>query len=372
MVTVYDSEDRVAGTVLIEPAEQGAGPDAVPSFTVSDNAIHLSGIEGEATPSRTLTVTNNGGVPIRIDPDKVTLEGADASLFTMTQAGSVLLPGEEVTLTVSRKADAPGQRPLASRDEAYTDTLLIAPKTLDGEELSNAETGEPLTASIPLSLHLYPSFSLTPEGADPGQTVSLGEAMTGETFDPVTFTLKNNGTRTRDYDVRIVSYDDSLHTTAEHPDLVLDTEAAAGIRLAPGAKKTFTVSSDVLTDSCGTPNDKGELEIKGRLEVYAGNRLVTDPKDDNTATVAQAYLSGTVLPAEDRIRIKAIPGRYYDGTAQKPLPQVYAGTKKLTPQDYTVSYTANTNVGTATVTVKGKGNYTGTAPGTFRIRRRSG
>ncbi|MBR4530675.1 MAG: hypothetical protein IKO80_10425 [Lachnospiraceae bacterium] len=375
MVTVYDSEDRVARTVLIEPIDQETGTDAAPSFTVSANALSLSGVEGEATAPRTLTVTNNGGVPFRIDPADVTLEGADDSLFTVTQEGSVLLPGETLTLTVNRKPDAPGRPPLASRDEAYTATLLIAPQTLDREELSNAETGESLTASIPLTLHLYPAFSLTPEGAAPGQAVHLGEAMEGETLDPVTFTLKNNGTRTRDYDVRIVSYDkndSNLHTTAEHPDLILDTGAATGFRLAPGAKKTFTVSSGVLTESSGTPNAEGELEINGRLEVYAGDRSGgVSPVDDDTAVVKNVYLSGTVSAAPDGIRIKAIPDQYYSASPLKPVPQVYTGSKKLSAQDYTVTYTNNTNIGTATVTVKGKGNYAGTDSATFGIRPRS-
>ncbi len=360
ITTVYDSEDQIASTVLIEPTDQGTGTDTSPSFEVSANALSLSGVEGEVTAPRTLTVTNNGGVPFRIDPADVTLEGADDSLFTVTQEGSVLLPGESLTLTVSRKADAPGVRPLSGRDESYTDTLHFNLRTLSGEALTAPGTDEALTGSIPLSLYLAPAFTLTPEGADPAHAVSLGEAMAGETFDPVTFTLKNNGTRTRDFDLRLVAYEQG---NIAHPDLYLDGGAAAGIRLAPGAKKTFTVSSGVLADA-GT--------VTARLEIYAGERTATlTPAGDDAAVMKEVYLSGTVPAAPDGIRIKAIPDRYYDGTAQKPLPQVYAGTKKLTPQDYTVSYTANTNVGTATVTVKGKGNYSGTATGTFRILPRS-
>lgn len=48
----------------------------------------------------------------------------------------------------------------------------------------------------------------------------------------------------------------------------------------------------------------------------------------------------------------------YAGTAIKPDLEVYNGTNKLyLNKDYTVSYKNNTNVGTAFVTVKGKGNY---------------
>ena len=58
----------------------------------------------------------------------------------------------------------------------------------------------------------------------------------------------------------------------------------------------------------------------------------------------------------------------YDGIAKTPGVTVTDGGVLLTVNDdYTVSYTDNVNVGTATVTVTGKGNYAGTKTGTFEI-----
>ncbi len=58
----------------------------------------------------------------------------------------------------------------------------------------------------------------------------------------------------------------------------------------------------------------------------------------------------------------------YDGSAKKPTVTVKSGSTKLTEgTDYTVSYSNNTNVGTATVTITGKGNYTGSVKKTFTI-----
>lgn len=59
----------------------------------------------------------------------------------------------------------------------------------------------------------------------------------------------------------------------------------------------------------------------------------------------------------------------YDGTAKTPaVSSVTLGGKVLTANtDYTVSWSNNTNAGTATVSVTGKGNYTGTASKTFQI-----
>ena len=57
----------------------------------------------------------------------------------------------------------------------------------------------------------------------------------------------------------------------------------------------------------------------------------------------------------------------YNGKARKPAVTVKLGTKTLKSTDYTVKYADNIKVGTATVTVKGKGKYTGTVKKTFKI-----
>ncbi|MCD7765376.1 MAG: CAP domain-containing protein [Lachnospiraceae bacterium] len=62
----------------------------------------------------------------------------------------------------------------------------------------------------------------------------------------------------------------------------------------------------------------------------------------------------------------------YDGTAKKPSVTVTCGGRTLTAgTDYTTAYSNNTTPGTATVTVSGKGNYTGTVQKTFTINKAS-
>ena len=58
----------------------------------------------------------------------------------------------------------------------------------------------------------------------------------------------------------------------------------------------------------------------------------------------------------------------YNGKAKCPTPTVKIGNKTLVSgTDYTVAYKNNIKVGTATVIVTGKGNYTGTASAKFKI-----
>lgn len=62
----------------------------------------------------------------------------------------------------------------------------------------------------------------------------------------------------------------------------------------------------------------------------------------------------------------------YDGKAKTPNVTVKNDTATLVKDtDYTVEYSNNTNAGTATVTVKGIGNYTGTLTKTFTINKAS-
>ena len=77
-------------------------------------------------------------------------------------------------------------------------------------------------------------------------------------------------------------------------------------------------------------------------------------------TIAQAPISGAM--------IANIPSVTYDTKAHTPEVTVTFNGNKLTDADYTVSYSEDCiNAGTVTVTVTGKGNFTGTASKDFAI-----
>ena len=66
--------------------------------------------------------------------------------------------------------------------------------------------------------------------------------------------------------------------------------------------------------------------------------------------------------------VATVSNRTYTGSAIKPAPTVTLGGKTLKRgTDYTLSYANNTKVGTATITVTGKGNYKGSKKVTFKI-----
>lgn len=57
----------------------------------------------------------------------------------------------------------------------------------------------------------------------------------------------------------------------------------------------------------------------------------------------------------------------YNGKAQKPAVTVTLNGRTVSAQNYTVTYTGNTNIGTAKVTLKGKNNLSGSSSLTFSI-----
>ena len=69
------------------------------------------------------------------------------------------------------------------------------------------------------------------------------------------------------------------------------------------------------------------------------------------------------------VKSKGAPAyRYYTGKALRPPVSIAIGSKTLeSGKDYTLAYAGNKEVGVATITVKGRGNYTGTTSVTFNI-----
>ena len=92
-------------------------------------------------------------------------------------------------------------------------------------------------------------------------------------------------------------------------------------------------------------------------------------------TVCKKVLETAEIPALSRISISkasvtlSTSTYAYDGKAKTPSITVKVGEKTLKKDtDYTVSYSNNTKVGTAKVTITGKGNYTGSVSKTYSIK----
>jgi len=119
------------------------------------------------------------------------------------------------------------------------------------------------------------------------------------------------------------------------------TDANAQIQISMGKIDETTEAGRVIINS---------VSLKEKEEGTAGGQ---DPAPEVT----------------EGLRIEPIADQTYTGKAIKPAVVVYDGETLLVKnKDYTIdSYSKNTNVGQAKVTIKGKGNYKGTIVGYFNI-----
>ena len=89
------------------------------------------------------------------------------------------------------------------------------------------------------------------------------------------------------------------------------------------------------------------------------------PQKSVELTIAQAARQRIDLSAA----VVTAAAQTYSGSALTPSPTVTLGGETVPSTGYDVTYSDNTNAGTATVTVTGKGDYTGSASGSFTINK---
>ena len=122
-----------------------------------------------------------------------------------------------------------------------------------------------------------------------------------------------------------------------------------GATLTKGTDYTLTYSNNV---NVGT----GTVTITGK-----GNFKGTTSK---TFSISARAMSDT--------SVANISSQTYTGNVISPLPTITYNNKTLKKDtDYTLSYSNNINAGTATITITGKGNFTGTTSKTFSISARA-
>ena len=124
----------------------------------------------------------------------------------------------------------------------------------------------------------------------------------------------------------------------------------------------------------------GNMKAAEKWVVYANiyaNADFTEPKTidglRNSYDIANPDYKGVkysdpLVKDINSLKIGKIAAQDYTGKARTPKVTVTDGKKKLTDgTDYFTSYTNNVTVGTATVTITGKGDYTGTKTISFKI-----
>lgn len=140
-----------------------------------------------------------------------------------------------------------------------------------------------------------------------------------------------------------------------------------------GSSQTKGISSVTVASGDRTlalTKDK-DYTISYTNNIEAGDAAVTLTGKGNYTGSATKTFTIQPKPLSDSMMIISYGPYYYTGSAITPAVTVKDGSRTLTKDtDYTISYTNNINVGTATVEVTGKGNYKETINRTFTIEPR--
>ena len=108
---------------------------------------------------------------------------------------------------------------------------------------------------------------------------------------------------------------------------------------------------------------QGNLALADKDAFKASNYTLVFSEDTGNFTVSPKMLTADM--------VATITDQTYTGKAITPAITVTDSEKTLTADDYTVTYESNTNAGTATVKITGKGNYTDEVSKTFTINPRA-
>lgn len=155
-----------------------------------------------------------------------------------------------------------------------------------------------------------------------------------------------------------------LTITAESAEKVYDGE--------PLVKDGYTAGKLVSGDKIIEVKVSGTQTNAGNAENVPHNAKICGNGTDKTKNYAISYVNGTlkVTPrdiADAQIDMKQTE-YVYDGVEHNPKPIIAIDNKTLKINvDYELSYTNNRDCGAGTVTITGKGNYTGKVEKTFPI-----
>ncbi len=143
-------------------------------------------------------------------------------------------------------------------------------------------------------------------------------------------------------------------------DIMLDTAPTYD-----GTAKNVTISAVKVGELTLTTDDY-EITSGNSATNVENTALIITGKGNFTGEATKAW--SLTAKSVDASMIAEIPSASYTGNQITPTPTVKDGEKELTSgTDFTYSYSNNQYVGTATVTVTGKGNYQGAANKGFAI-----
>ena len=213
------------------------------------------------------------------------------------------------------------------------------------------------TAKTPIVVVMFDGVTLI-KGTD--FEVSYSENLNaGEAFVTVTFKDNYSGEVTRSYTIT-----KAIPTVSAPRPRVLTYDGSAQELVVAGATTggtmEYSLDGDMWSSTIPKATHAGTYKVYYRV---IGNQNF---EDIDTGDFVEAEIL-PMIAAEATVTLSKTAYEY-DGTAKTPAATVTLdGVALQKDTDYEISYSDNIRVGTVTVTISFKGNYTGTANATFEI-----
>ncbi len=297
------------------------------------------------------------------------ITGAQVSVPVQTYTGSALTP--KPTVTCVGKTLTEGTDYMLSYGDNNTNvgTASVTITAKDGGNFTGTKTVDFQIAGKPVEVRAKDANKVFGSN-DPVPFEATVTGTVGE--DTVSYTVSRaEGENVGTYDITpsgdsaqgnyVVTYKPGTLTITSHPlkDAQLSSIAAqtyTGSALKP--KPTVTCAGKTLQEG-------KDYTLSYANNINAGTATVTATgKGNYTGSKSTTF---RINPAGITSVSLSQTSFTYDGSAKRPTVTVKAGSRTVPATGYNVSYANNVTVGTATVTVSGKGNYTGSKSATFRI-----
>ena len=331
---VLDTEMSDVSFSLYAKGQQSLSFSSIPTKTYGDAAYTLP---SQTDQGLTLTWSVNNTSVATVSGNTLTIKGAGTATVTATQAGNnICYPfTKSYTLTVNKA-------PLTITAQSYTITY---------------------GSSLPTFAATYSGFKNNETSSVLTQQPTFGCSATSSSA-PGTYDINVSGAAAQNYTISYVK-----------GRLTINAKNASSLTISSIAAQTYTGSaitpSITVKDGSTTLASGTDYTVAYSNNTNAGTASVTvTGKGNYTGTKTATFTINA--KSVSNLTISDIAAVIYNGTAQTPAVTVKDGSTTLTNgTDYTVALSNNTNAGTATVTVTGKGNYTGTKTASFTINAKS-
>ncbi len=356
---------------------------ALPKLTFKNVTALAAGETGKVTllvkfrnyEDVTLTVDVN-----YINKKTVELTVADVeAVYGETYAPVVLLDGKDVTTdcTITYSPSAP------KNVGEYTITVSYSDSVAEGEYPGHVGTATAKLTITPKGLTANVSHDpITYGDAAPttGYSVEFEGLVNNDEIAEDAYTVDTEytkGCKVDNYKFTCVLDTDKIknytigNVTGE---LVVNPKsiAAPSVTINDPTDKTYTGSPCV--QGVSVKDSDAELTVDDISVTYENNinvgtaTIIYTGKNNYTGEIRKNFKITEASITDDMIA--NIPSVTYNTRAHTPdVTVTFEGSTLEAGKDYDVAYTNNINAGTATVTVTGKGNFTGTASKTFTINK---